>query len=564
MFGISSIKSIKNKACLTESVVFYEDLKTAIAEKSKNYGSRSLQDFSMPCGADKVFFIDLEGNIPQKIMNQTRMIRDSLDDSEGKNVFIFKDNKLMNVLAVEDIGATHPYYRCFSNRDSKMKTLIQSVDDKVLLEHISERKNTSFDCTNYNLPLEYSIEQKETDCDKIVSEIGLDIYKFFPSPEEAIKKCKESRNYFEIDREFLEKEDRTEMKLKIRNKKDKDFENVIYIERILKECINSLSDSDVEFIDTEGQSTDCTGTDCGIVRDDPLIVWFFDDILGEQYLEFSYEVDNQIKEKCLSLIDGLIIVGKINGAPPKITSNPITIAKQTLSYTYDVQATDPDSGDKIEYYIESAPNGVTMDKNSGLITWTPSSLGKFEVTIYVMDSKGLRDYQKFEINVINPSPPPIIKEIGTIPWIVNKPFWAYIDVSGGSKNTFSLTKAPNWLDIEKVNNKKARVYGTPTVIGRNTIIVKVEDESGQSDTENFGITVKEKKTYKIWCNTITEHDCSSTYDDECRKFDGGRKTGTCSNGEEEYICWNKRGYSACSTNPTCPSGEISEGGLVPC
>jgi hypothetical protein len=58
--------------------------------------------------------------------------------------------------------------------------------------------------------------------------------------------------------------------------------------------------------------------------------------------------------------------------PPVINSTPVTTAEVGVAYTYDVDATDPE-GDTIYYYLVVSPTGMTIDENTGLISWTPSA-----------------------------------------------------------------------------------------------------------------------------------------------------------------------------------------------
>ena len=76
----------------------------------------------------------------------------------------------------------------------------------------------------------------------------------------------------------------------------------------------------------------------------------------------------------------------VTGSPdsPVITSNPITTANVNQSYSYDVQATDPDQ-DSLIYILTTAPDGMTINSNSGLITWMPNITGNHNVVVEVTD-----------------------------------------------------------------------------------------------------------------------------------------------------------------------------------
>jgi DNA-binding protein/thiol-disulfide isomerase/thioredoxin len=82
---------------------------------------------------------------------------------------------------------------------------------------------------------------------------------------------------------------------------------------------------------------------------------------------------------------------------PTITSTPITTATVGEEYTYDVDATDPD-GDTLYYSLVVSPTGMTIDEDTGIITWTPTSvhIGDNPVIVEVTDLT-LSDTQSFTI-----------------------------------------------------------------------------------------------------------------------------------------------------------------------
>jgi len=83
--------------------------------------------------------------------------------------------------------------------------------------------------------------------------------------------------------------------------------------------------------------------------------------------------------------------------PPTITSTPDTTATVNQTYAYNVNATDPD-GDTLVYSLTTSPTGMTINSTTGLINWTPTSTGDYEVTVRVSDGS-LLDTQNFSITV---------------------------------------------------------------------------------------------------------------------------------------------------------------------
>jgi hypothetical protein len=83
-------------------------------------------------------------------------------------------------------------------------------------------------------------------------------------------------------------------------------------------------------------------------------------------------------------------------APPVITSTPITTAVVGLPYTYTVQA----SGNPAPAFsLESAPQGMTIDADSGLIQWTPAETGSYTVAVRAANGIGPDAQQTYAIQV---------------------------------------------------------------------------------------------------------------------------------------------------------------------
>ena len=87
--------------------------------------------------------------------------------------------------------------------------------------------------------------------------------------------------------------------------------------------------------------------------------------------------------------------------PPVITSNPSTTATVGRLYSYNVDATDPDAGDTVTFSLNGAPLGMTIDPNTGVISWTPAitQTGAQNVTAIASDGRGGIASQTFSINV---------------------------------------------------------------------------------------------------------------------------------------------------------------------
>ena len=103
-----------------------------------------------------------------------------------------------------------------------------------------------------------------------------------------------------------------------------------------------------------------------------------------------------------------VTIDPINDVP-SITSKPSKTTRVWASYTYDVEAKDPDPGDTLVYSLAKEPEGMTIDENTGLIEWRPTSAqaGTFDITVKVADSNSIRawDTQSFTLTVASLSSP---------------------------------------------------------------------------------------------------------------------------------------------------------------
>lgn len=86
----------------------------------------------------------------------------------------------------------------------------------------------------------------------------------------------------------------------------------------------------------------------------------------------------------------------LDGAPPEATVN--------VEWEYQVVARDAD-GDTINYSFDSAPEGMRIDANTGLIRWLPDSrqVGSRTLTVSAADFSGAEDETQLIVDV-NPSP----------------------------------------------------------------------------------------------------------------------------------------------------------------
>jgi len=124
---------------------------------------------------------------------------------------------------------------------------------------------------------------------------------------------------------------------------------------------------------------------------------------------FTYTVSDSKGEIDTAKVN--VKVKAVNDAP-SLTSTPVTTATVGALYTYDVDATDPDTGDTLAYSLTIKPAGMTIDAATGLIEWTPTSdqAGVNDVAVKVTDngSAPASQTQPFTVTVAPQSTPATI------------------------------------------------------------------------------------------------------------------------------------------------------------
>jgi parallel beta-helix repeat protein len=107
---------------------------------------------------------------------------------------------------------------------------------------------------------------------------------------------------------------------------------------------------------------------------------------------------------CLNLEGIFPFLNKV----PVIISKPIITATEDQLYLYQVEASDP-NGDTLIYSFAIKPEGMDINSESGLISWTPTNnqVGIHQIIVEISDGKQSVT-QSFEIEVINVNNPPQI------------------------------------------------------------------------------------------------------------------------------------------------------------
>ena len=205
----------------------------------------------------------------------------------------------------------------------------------------------------------------------------------------------------------------------------------------------------------------------------------------------SYDVTVEVSDGKLSDVQSFTITvsePEPTNQAPLITSIPVTSVILRETYTYAVEATDSD-GDALTYSLTAKPSGMTIDGNTGVITWAPITTGSYDVTVEVSDGK-LSDVQSFTITVSEPEPTnqaPLITSIPVTSVILRETYTCTVEATDpdGDTLTYSFAACPVGMTI---NSTTGAINWTPTALGNFGVTVKVSDGK-LSDIRSFTIIV---------------------------------------------------------------------------
>jgi len=91
----------------------------------------------------------------------------------------------------------------------------------------------------------------------------------------------------------------------------------------------------------------------------------------------------------------------ILNSAPLITSNPTAEAMEVSSYEYTVTAEDPDE-DEVKFSLSSAPEGMTINSDSGLVRWQISDQqqgGTYNFEVIAIDPEGAQSVQPITLTL---------------------------------------------------------------------------------------------------------------------------------------------------------------------
>lgn len=178
--------------------------------------------------------------------------------------------------------------------------------------------------------------------------------------------------------------------------------------------------------------------------------------------------------------------------PPVFQTVAVQSATEEVPYAYASRAIDPE-GDAVTYQFTTDADGLEVDANSGLVTWTPTEAQSgqtFNVEIIATDDYGSTS-QPYPITVIAVNDPPDLAPIPDGTATEDQPFTVTVtatDPDANDEPSFTLGgSSPGYALIDD----QGVITWTPTNddVGTVTFSVTVTDLAGASDAETFDVIV---------------------------------------------------------------------------
>ncbi|MCU7892800.1 MAG: tandem-95 repeat protein [Candidatus Thiodiazotropha sp. (ex Ustalcina ferruginea)] len=216
-------------------------------------------------------------------------------------------------------------------------------------------------------------------------------------------------------------------------------------------------------------------------------------ISGARYRYAVKEVDSNGLEVCQSPVLHVTPKERSGNKPPRFISTPVLAAQVGVAYQYDVDAIDRQD-DPIRYSLKSFPAGMSIDSESGVITWIPVQSGEYSVKVRAVDDSGLYDQQGYMLSVSEGSNTNQAPQIISTPVINGTESQAYqydvdaTDPNAGDVINYTLVTAPADMVIDSATGLISWVPGQ-TDIGAHAVTVAAADPAGLTDSQSFTLQV---------------------------------------------------------------------------
>ena len=171
-------------------------------------------------------------------------------------------------------------------------------------------------------------------------------------------------------------------------------------------------------------------------------------------------------------------------------TNPVPLIKSPLSvswtigdakFFYQILA---DNVPPVSYDAIGLPTGLTVNKNNGTISGTPTAVGDYTVLLKAITATGGFGSANLTIS-IKPQAAPVVSSPLTASGTTNVGF-SYQIVANGSPVSYNATGLPAGLVVDKTTGA---ITGTPTASGPSTVTITATNSSNNTGSATLVITI---------------------------------------------------------------------------
>ncbi|MBI2138591.1 hypothetical protein HYU13_03315 [Candidatus Woesearchaeota archaeon] len=337
LFGYNSYSSISTQQCLVQQAGFEQQLRLDMDTALSNEDSSEKKSYVVPCGVEKLYFVD-NGNIDpsdpfvQSVLETLPLIQDALEDATGKNLFFLSNGRVEKAATVGNVTLEFPYFKCFAASKGKVEMLIGEENGTAVLQHTEPKFNcgatTSLVTVNveeaqdvFSKGLAPTDPEQGGNCeDDEGNTIGgvsdQDEIGSFLNQGCGTKKLKIHKEKVEALRAIRVDEKGTKVTLRFRVVQGEDIDDFIFLEYIPKVCVAGLKDPN-EGMDEEEKGrhkSEQILNENGefLTKDDPLLMWSFSK-LGMEKKTVHYNLKKPLSTECQQFIKGISMSLEGNG-----------------------------------------------------------------------------------------------------------------------------------------------------------------------------------------------------------------------------------------------------------
>ena len=192
------------------------------------------------------------------------------------------------------------------------------------------------------------------------------------------------------------------------------------------------------------------------------------------------------------------VTGQVN-VDPVLNSIGSQSVNELNPLTFTVTATD-DNGDTLTFSMTSAPTGASINRNTGVFSWTPTERQDGTHTIIIQVDDGNEGIVSEDVTVtvseVNVAPSLAQIDSKTVDELATLTFTASAtddDFVGNVANTLTYSLTGTTPSGASIDQNTGAFSWTPTEQqdGTHTITVQVEDGAGATDSEAITVTVNE-------------------------------------------------------------------------